>query len=141
MEAPQRRSPEAVQPENDPGVIIALMGETGVGKTSFIRRVTGDRSIRPNHTLTPQGSAVVPHTFLTPSRDGNDTWKITIIDCPGFDEMDAPDNNIIKSILEYLRRTYEQHQRLHGIIYMLDIRSAYIRSSTSLLTEFIAKHE
>lgn len=105
------------------------MGETGVGKTSFVRRVTGDEKIRPNHTITPQrsGSAVVPYRFRISSRDGNRSWNITLIDCPGFDNIDAPDNNIIKSILDYLHRTYEQHQKLHGIIYMLDIRSVYMK--------------
>jgi ABC-type sugar transport system ATPase subunit len=36
---------------HNPEVVIAVMGMTGAGKSSFIRRITGDQSIKVGDTL------------------------------------------------------------------------------------------
>lgn len=127
MAARARRNDRTPQPESNSDVIIALMGETGVGKTSFVRRVTGNTCVRPNHSMYPERSAVASHRFPVTSPEGDRRWNITLIDCPGFDNIQVPDNNIIKSILEYLHKPNEQDRKLHGIIYMLDIRSVTMK--------------
>jgi ABC-type hemin transport system ATPase subunit len=35
----------------NPDIIIAVMGMTGAGKSTFIRRITGDQSIKVGHKL------------------------------------------------------------------------------------------
>jgi GTPase SAR1 family protein len=105
-----------------PSVLIALMGETGVGKTSFARRVTGDDSIQFNSSLTPErAGAVRAYSLWLTSRDGGRRYHVTLIDCAGFDSIEEPDAAIINAIVDHLNVTYSRDQKLHGIIYTLDI--------------------
>lgn len=183
-------------------VIIAVMGMTGVGKSSFIQRVTQSKDIRINHSLAPgiystrpslrlsspsqynhfpsclkasirdicplfsiHPSSASPwpvfHTSLdsvfkerrypsdlfsncrtgthdvkpytvsihTPRTSSHEaqTFAITLIDCPGFDDPSATDAETITAILTYLNTTYHQGKKLHGIIYMLNITNKRIR--------------
>jgi hypothetical protein len=55
------------------------------------------------------------------------TFAITLIDCPGFDDPLATEAETITAILTYLNTTYHQGQKLHGIIYMLNITDKRIR--------------
>lgn len=113
-----RQARQARQPPTE--ILIGLMGETAVGKTSFARRVTGNPDIHPNHTLTQEGTGVMPYRFRLASKDGRQEYNVTLIDCPGFDSIDKPDDEIVSSIVEYLGVTASR-QRLHGIVYVLDI--------------------
>lgn len=66
------------------------------------------------------------HTRRTSSHEAQ-TFAITLIDCPGFDDPSATDAETITAILTYLNTTYHQGKKLHGIIYMLDITNKRIR--------------
>ena len=97
------------------------MGEMGAGKSSFIRRVTGRTDVHIGHSLAPETREVTPYDFTLPSRDGRASYNIRLVDCPGFDDITRPDEDIVISILNWLGRTYHEGQKLHGIIYTLAI--------------------
>lgn len=107
------------QPRRDDRIIIAVMGETGAGKSEYVGRVTG-KDAPVNHTLTSVRD-ISTYDFRLPSVDGRSICNITLIDCPGFDDVSMPDRDIINSILEYLKANYQNDQKLHGIIYMMPI--------------------
>jgi predicted GTPase len=49
---PRRTAQIQTQTKSDEqDIIIALMGETGSGKSSFIQRVTGSDSVKIGHSL------------------------------------------------------------------------------------------
>ncbi|KAJ9616857.1 hypothetical protein H2200_000577 [Cladophialophora chaetospira] len=153
---PKARSRSRPRPDD---VVLAVMGPTGVGKSSFIKRVTGYDYIKVSHSLhtgmgdtvsltgglrLPESSSqeipvdlsdrtskVTPYhiTLQSPGdfRHRAQTLKITILDCPGFDDPSTPDQTTITSILEFLDSSNYQGKKLHGIIYMLDICNIRLR--------------
>jgi hypothetical protein len=73
--------------------------------------LTGTEEVKPYKvTLTAEAATGQTQTFA-----------ITLIDCPGFDDPAKPDSTIITSILNYLNDTYHRGKKLHGIIYMSNI--------------------
>jgi hypothetical protein len=112
------RSHERQRP---PEILIAVMGETGSGKSDFVQRVTRRLDVPVNHTIIPERRDVMPYDFELRPTDGGPSQTVRLIDCPGFDDTSMPDGEIINSILDYLKRTYNAEQKLHGIIYMLPI--------------------
>jgi hypothetical protein len=79
---------------------------------------TGTHDVKP-YTVTIQ-------THRTASHEAQ-TFTITLIDCPGFDDPSATEAETITAILTYLNTTYHQGKRLHGIIYMLNITDKRVR--------------
>ena len=60
--APKPRSPETIKKEMSAEVVVLLMGVTGSGKSSFIRRVTQNEDVRVGNSLqssTPLGSGTI----------------------------------------------------------------------------------
>lgn len=117
-------------------VVIAVMGVTGSGKTTFINHFA-DAELEIGHGLEPctcssEGSTetrlskctgtmvvqVVPCTFENQQR-------IWLVDTPGFDDTHRTDAEILREIANWLNTAYKQKIKLTGIIYLhriLDVR-------------------
>ncbi|ETN44123.1 uncharacterized protein HMPREF1541_10673 [Cyphellophora europaea CBS 101466] len=107
----------------DNNVYIAVMGMTGAGKSTFIKQVTGRDDVYVGHSLESATEEVVPYSF---SYGG---FNITLIDTPGFDDSRFNDDVIVDKILEWLRTSANQNQRLSGIVYMHRITDNRIQGS------------
>ncbi|KAK7033306.1 GTP-binding protein A [Favolaschia claudopus] len=93
-------------------VAIAVMGPTGVGKTSFINLVSGS-NLRVGRNLVSCTSVVqVEPPFLLDGR------AVTLIDTPGFDDTNRSDADILKQIAAFLATTYQNGKKLAGVIYI-----------------------
>ncbi|KAJ6263220.1 hypothetical protein Dda_1781 [Drechslerella dactyloides] len=99
--------------------VIAIMGETGAGKSSFIKALGG----RDGDGNPP----VIGHTL-------NSTTKIAswysagvgkkgfyILDTPGFDDSYMSDFEILEGLTKELAAIYKDARPLTGIVYMHDI--------------------
>ncbi|KAK1756461.1 GTPase IMAP family member 4 [Echria macrotheca] len=77
-------------------VLIALLGVTGAGKTTFARLASGNRELRVGHSIYPctQEPQVVTFTL-----DGR---PILLIDTPGFDDDTRTDVEILEDIAKWL---------------------------------------
>ncbi|CAA7267408.1 unnamed protein product [Cyclocybe aegerita] len=83
-------------------IVIAVMGTTGTGKSSFIKLLTGNNSVRIGTSLESETSNVQIIRFCDASSGRN----ATIVDTPGFDDSRAgvTDTDILRTITDFLLR-------------------------------------
>ncbi|KAI0549166.1 quinon protein alcohol dehydrogenase-like superfamily [Xylaria curta] len=93
-------------------VLIAVMGITGCGKSTFISHCT-DEDV-------PIGTSLHSHTHnigvypCKPSIGDN----VYLVDTPGFDDTEREDADVLKEIAAWVTDTYEQKIHLRGILYL-----------------------
>jgi len=119
--SPKRRMPRPknsilAQAEDlsEKDVIIAVMGPTGAGKSSFIQTASGFK-IGIGHQLESCTTDVSPVKVLC--AEGN-IPDIVFVDTPGFDDTHKTDIEILEMIAEWLKKTYERDITLAGILYL-----------------------
>ncbi|KAJ3541512.1 hypothetical protein NMY22_g3859 [Coprinellus aureogranulatus] len=96
----------------DDDVLIAVMGATGSGKTTFINTVSGSQlQVSSGLFSCTNAIGVAPPFFL------NGRY-ITLIDTPGFDDTMRSDTDILQMIAQYLTLSYESGKKLAGVIYI-----------------------
>ncbi|KAF8429574.1 P-loop containing nucleoside triphosphate hydrolase protein [Tirmania nivea] len=105
-----------ISPED---TVIAVMGMTGVGKSTFISYFS-DESVIIGHTLEACTSkvAILPATL-------SDGTKLFLADTPGFDDTYKSDTDILREVASWLAEAYKNKIKLAGIIYLhriLDVR-------------------
>ncbi|ESK95348.1 hypothetical protein Moror_3873 [Moniliophthora roreri MCA 2997] len=92
--------------------VIAIMGATGSGKTTFINAVSGG-NLRVGGDLESCTSTIE----LSPTFDLRGR-QVTLIDTPGFDDTNRSDADILNMIAVGLASMYENNQMLAGVIYL-----------------------
>ncbi|KAG9311263.1 P-loop containing nucleoside triphosphate hydrolase protein [Chiua virens] len=96
--------------------VIAVMGATGTGKSTFIKLLTNDEGIHIGHTPDSETSAV----HVTQYTDKKARRDVTLVDTPGFDDSreGITDTDILEKIVRFLEPENGKKQALNGIIYM-----------------------
>ncbi|KAI0696930.1 P-loop containing nucleoside triphosphate hydrolase protein [Cytidiella melzeri] len=93
-------------------IIIAVMGPTGVGKSSFINAASGSRLV-VGETLKSCTSVIrLSEISMHSSR------RVVFIDTPGFDDTTMSDVEVLKKLALFLSTIYDHGYQLSGIIYM-----------------------
>ncbi|GJE89977.1 P-loop containing nucleoside triphosphate hydrolase protein [Phanerochaete sordida] len=107
------RTPKRQMPSREPEeILIAVMGATGAGKSTFINLLS-DSDLAVGEGLKSCTTRVeTANTFELYGK------LITLVDTPGFDDTTVSDTDILKMIAVYLSSTYETGRKLSGIIYM-----------------------
>ncbi|KAJ7780606.1 lipoxygenase [Mycena maculata] len=97
-------------------VVIAVMGSTGTGKSSFVKFITGNSSIVVGNGL--ESETIDVQTFRV--RDPASGRKLTIVDTPGFDDSRAgiTDTEVLKKIADFLVEEYDSDRKLNGLVYL-----------------------
>jgi len=91
--------------------IIAVMGGTGCGKSTFINLISGS-NLEIGSGLRSCTSTVQPSgSFDLGGR------RILLIDTPGFDDTTRSDTDILKTIAALLETLYERNYKLTGVLY------------------------
>ncbi|KAM5343458.1 hypothetical protein ACJ41O_011995 [Fusarium nematophilum] len=78
-------------------IVIAVMGLTRTGKSTFIEKVTSQKHL---------------HIRLSPER------RVYLVDTPGFDDTCRNDTEILKEVAFFLSQIYKNNVKLAGIIYL-----------------------
>ncbi|KAF4588347.1 Proteasome subunit beta type-4 [Pleurotus pulmonarius] len=95
------------------GTVIAVIGPTGAGKSTFINYANRNASKQDiGHSLESFTSKVQPIKI----KMGTD--QIVLVDTPGFDDTNMSDTRVLNMVAEWLRETYNNQMKLAGIIYM-----------------------
>ncbi|KAF3901751.1 hypothetical protein AA313_de0202309 [Arthrobotrys entomopaga] len=110
----QSTSPETVKqrllaPEE---LTVLLMGVTGSGKSTFIKRVTEDESVIIGRSLNSETREIQKVSFTTPKAN------FCLVDTPGSNDTFLTDNDILKLIADWLDKSYRDGTRIRGIIYL-----------------------
>ncbi|KAH0434586.1 hypothetical protein CcaCcLH18_05197 [Colletotrichum camelliae] len=107
---PTSNAEPPIPTEND--LLIAVMGMTGSGKTTFVNKIT-DLAMEIGHGLKSCTKEI--HVATMPI-DGR---NVHLIDTPGFDDTELEDSDILMRIAGYLGPSV----RLSGIFYLHPINS------------------
>ncbi|EMD41344.1 hypothetical protein CERSUDRAFT_89911 [Gelatoporia subvermispora B] len=92
--------------------LIAVMGPSGTGKSTFINLVSGS-SLAVGNTLDSCTTEIQESQVF--ELDGR---RVKLIDTPGFDDSDRSDAEIFNQIAEFLSSMYRQGTILHGVLYL-----------------------
>ncbi|KAL8823330.1 MAG: hypothetical protein Q9191_005953 [Dirinaria sp. TL-2023a] len=113
-------------PATSEDVIIAFMGVTGSGKSSFIKALTRRSDITVGKGLSSTTCTVQAYRVLIKST------SFVLVDTPGFNDTHRSNGDILKQIAEWLNCTYRQGAKLTGIIYLHPIRETRMEGSALL---------
>ncbi|KAI5837209.1 hypothetical protein DFP73DRAFT_487712 [Morchella snyderi] len=109
---------------NSNDIVIAVMGITGVRKSSFIKLVTGDNSIVVGNSLTSETSKVTPYRLLYKG------LRLVLIDTPALDDSDKHNRDVFEIVSNWLESNYPIGFKLNGIICLHRIIDPRVNGST-----------
>ncbi|KAM0232476.1 hypothetical protein ACHAP5_010729 [Fusarium lateritium] len=93
-------------------LVIAVMGVTGAGKSTFINQVTGQQ-VGIGHGLKSHTAGVSIYTHRI-----NADQCVYLVDTPGFDDTSKNDTEILKEVAFFFSQIYKNRVQLGGIIYL-----------------------
>lgn len=94
-------------------IMIAVVGPTGSGKSTFIRVATGV-DVAIGDELEPCTSEISMIKLPNSELSEND---IIFIDTPGFDTLEVSESDILKQLSDFLRSTFKEKAVLSGLLY------------------------
>ncbi|KAF9531056.1 P-loop containing nucleoside triphosphate hydrolase protein [Crepidotus variabilis] len=102
---------------NDPA-LIAVMGPTGCGKSSFINLASGSEDMVVGSSLTSQTTEIKESRPFPVDPSDKKSRQVILLDTPGFDDTTRSDVEILKLIATYLQKSYAGKRKLAGVVYM-----------------------
>lgn len=107
-------------------IIIALVGPTGTGKSSFIDKVTGDAGESVGHSLTSCTSEIGVTRYAI------EGFNVVLADTPGYNDTKQSELEVPEMILNWLDSTYETRPILSAILYFYRISDNRVPSTTPM---------
>ncbi|KAI1207425.1 P-loop containing nucleoside triphosphate hydrolase protein [Annulohypoxylon truncatum] len=106
-------------------IIIAVMGKTGCGKSSFISKLAvKDYTGAVGHDLKSETHFIHEIECRVKGR------KVLLIDTPGFDDTAGEDVIVLERIAKWLHNSYNDKKFLSALIYMHDIGETRVGRSS-----------
>ncbi|KAG8830370.1 hypothetical protein FRC17_004959 [Serendipita sp. 399] len=114
--------------------VVAVMGLTGSGKTSFIAKACNEGEEYINPTLTSQKPNI--RTFVTNHPRTNK--RIVFVDTPGFDDTASSDTETLTQISNWLYDAHNANAHLSAILYLHPIHANRVARSARVNLEVFA---
>ncbi|KAI0893178.1 P-loop containing nucleoside triphosphate hydrolase protein [Annulohypoxylon nitens] len=126
IQNPETRHKEANSPKNkQEDIIIAVMGKTGCGKSSFISKLAvKDYTGAVGHDLNSEKH------FIHEIECNVMGHRVLLIDTPGFDDTAGEDVIVLERIAKWLHNSYNDKKFLSALIYMHDIGEVRVGHSS-----------
>ncbi|SCV40311.1 uncharacterized protein FFB14_07450 [Fusarium fujikuroi] len=103
--------------------VIVVLGETGSGKSHFIRAATQDDSVVVGHNLYSETADIRAY------RTDIDGDPVVLVDTIGFNDSYRSDVAVLREIATWLAETYAEGIHMAGILYMHNIQTARFTGS------------
>lgn len=129
--------PVSARDLDDSDMIVALMGATGTGKSTFVQTVAGDRfqTEEIGHQLRSATSDV---QALRITFKCGDNRNLVLVDTPGFDDTHKTDFQILEAIVRWLNNArtknsgrYGLLRKISGILFLHRITDIRVRGSVT----------
>ncbi|KAG8954092.1 hypothetical protein FRC03_011572 [Tulasnella sp. 419] len=92
-------------------ILIAVMGATGAGKSTFINTTAGSNLV-VGDSLESETKDIAIAEFDYRNH------RIVLIDTPGFDDTNLSNTDILQTIAGWLEFAHEKGSRLNGLLYL-----------------------
>lgn len=112
-------------------LFIGLMGMTGVGKSSFIKKLTGDPEIIIGRGLKSCTQEIQPARMNYVDEETKKEYDIYLIDTPGYDDTNRTDTETLKTFVKWLELKEVANVKLSGLIYLHRITDDRIGGSAA----------
>ncbi|TDL17995.1 P-loop containing nucleoside triphosphate hydrolase protein [Rickenella mellea] len=106
--------------------IIAVMGATGVGKSSFINTVSKCDRLPVGQTL-DSCTKDIDEVCL---EWGETRTPVMLVDTPGFGDSSMSDSEVLRLIAKYLVTSHRTGTKLSGVVYMHRISDSKVEGGT-----------
>lgn len=123
-------TPDYQSPFTEDDVLFLILGQTGVGKSSFINYALGREAALVGHNLESETSQI-KHYFTPATSTGGS--RFVLVDTPGFNDTYLSDRRIMHGIVVWLRDQCMSKMKFAGIIYLHDITQARENPETNLM--------
>jgi energy-coupling factor transporter ATP-binding protein EcfA2 len=107
------QDPSVIDLPSQSDIIIAVMGPTGAGKSTFINKAAGIEETEVGHGL----ESCTHQIQVVRCFDREQNRQIVFVDTPGFDDTNISDLDILHVIADWLKLTYEKEIRLSGLLF------------------------
>ncbi|KAJ9504307.1 hypothetical protein H2202_000363 [Exophiala xenobiotica] len=104
-------------------IVVAVMGATGAGKSTFIRRVT------ENDTVVVGDGLKSVTQQMQPFQVQHEGKHFSIVDTPGFNDTHRSDSEVLKELAQWLDSFYRDGQKISGILYLHSISAPRMSGS------------
>lgn len=112
--------------------LIAVLGVTGAGKSTFISRATGHK-VKIGHNLQSCTSEVAVYPVQIKGR------RVALIDTPGFDDTHRTDTEVLEEVAKYLAELLAQGILLSGVILLQPVGGTRVQGSERKRTRLFEK--
>lgn len=117
------RHHQAATPGVSQEIFIGVVGITGSGKSTFIKRVTGCSEDIVAHSL-KSGTKHVNHQSI---QIGD--VKVNLVDTPGFNDTQLEDEDVLQLLLDWLKNFHLNGSRFSSLLYLYPINKTREKGS------------
>ena len=97
---------------SDKDIVIGVVGVTGSGKSSLIKRLTGNEEVVIGHGVDSETQEINQYAIH------HEGQRYVVVDSPGFQDTNRDDEDIFHQLASWMETSYRAGQKMNGLIYL-----------------------